>query len=45
MEDDMLFGEHSHLIKKGVSAFFILYVFDHLVRIYKSLLHFSHKKS
>jgi len=44
MADDLLFMEHSHLIEKGVSAFFFLYVIEQLVRFYKSFPSFFSQK-
>ena len=42
MADDVLFIEHSHLIKK-VWVLSLLYIFEYLVRFYKSFPHFSYK--
>jgi hypothetical protein len=44
MADDMLFIEHSHLMGKGVSAFFFLYVIEQLIRFYKSFPSFFSQK-
>ena len=44
MADNLLLIEHSHLIGKGVSVFFIICI-RASCSFYKSLPHFSHKKS